>query len=83
MICFSFPLFGLSATAGIIFLLLKVAGTSGQGWTEKYARQPERKIFAGHSRRQPALADRTGRFTFAEKCNPPQVAQDEWLERKL
>jgi hypothetical protein len=74
-------LFGLFATAGIIFLPFeggrviffeelvspKVAETIGQGWAEKYARPKERKIFAPHSRRKPTLAGLERPVTFAEK----------------
>ena len=47
-----FPLFGLFATAGKIFLLSEGGGEqSDKADPEKYARQRERKIFACHSRR--------------------------------
>lgn len=38
------------------------------------------RITRGGSRHWP---DWNGRFTFAEKCNPPQVAQCEWSEWQL
>jgi len=60
-----------------------VAGTIGQGWTEKYARQGRGRflrITRGGSRH---WQDWNSRFTFAEKCNPPQVAQCEWSEWQL
>jgi len=49
--CFYFPLFGLFATAGKIFLLSEGGKEqSDKAEPEKYARQKERKIFACHSR---------------------------------
>ena len=46
-----FPLFGLFATAGKIFLLSEGGeGQSDKAEPEKYARQRERKIFACHLR---------------------------------
>jgi len=39
--------------------------------------------FYGHSRASRHWQDWNSWFTFAEKCNPPQVAQCEWSEWKL
>jgi len=51
-----FPLFGLFATAGKIFLLSEGGKRqSGKADPKKYARQTERKIFTCHSRRHAGL----------------------------
>ena len=51
-----FPLFGLFATAGKIFLLSEGGeGQSDKADPKKYARQTERKIFTCHSRRHAGL----------------------------
>nr|WP_304651151.1 hypothetical protein [Bacteroides acidifaciens] len=39
--------------------------------------------FYGHSCGSRHWQDWNSRFTFAEKCNPPQVAQCEWSEWQL
>jgi len=51
-----FPLFGLFATAGKIFLLSEGGKRQlGKADPKKYARQTERKIFTCHSRRHAGL----------------------------
>jgi len=53
--------------AGIIFLQAEGGRNNPTRLDGKIRSTAERKIFTDHPRRQPALAERNGRFTFAEK----------------
>jgi len=80
---FFIPLFGLFATAGIIFLLAKGGGDNRPRLDGKIRSTRERKIFTDHTRRQPALAGLEQPVYLCGKMQSPQVAQCEWSEWQL
>ena len=78
-----FPLFGLFATAGKIFLLSEGGGEqSDKADPEKYARQTERKIFAAHSRRNAGIGKIGAAYYLCGKISPREVARQQQNDNK-
>ena len=78
-----FPLFGLFATAGKIFLLSEGGeGQSDKADPKKYARQTERKIFAAHSRRNAGIGKIGAAYYLCGKISPREVARQQQNDNK-